>query len=1174
MAYITPIHRASSVRHALHMKLLSPTEESIVIAKANRIEVWRIDEDNKMTLYHDQRLFGTITMLQKLKPIDSDTELLFIGTERFQYFTLEWDTDRLALLTVDVFDDLGEKHMRDSQSQDHCLVDPSGRFMALLLWEGVLSVLRLQTRRERSRPDHTRHLVPMDQVRLAELFVKACAFLHSETGQPKIAFLYQSQADRADSKLSSYCLTAGDRNADTGRFDPRKDREIDLEIDDPGAALLIPVEKVEDEKRHNVRNTASATANLGGLLVVGETRVLYIDDTTHRTVEAPLRTASIFVAWAPYDATHYLLADEYGVLHLLTILVEGVVVKGLDISAIGKTSRASCLVYLRARNLLFVASHNGDSQLFHVDLNPAAIRIQELQILHNIAPILDFTIMDMGNREDDQQLANEYSSGQARIVTASGVHKDGSLRSIRSGVGLEDIGILGDLDSVRGLFSLQSPRISDDPHRDPASVDTLVASFPTETRVFLFGDDGEIEEVEQFPGLVLQVPTMLARNLPGDNSHDSRSRLLQITSGSVTITNIQSGGNMATWTPPPGKTITSASANNRWVLLSIEGTQLVSLDMRSSLAVAAQKDVDPTDQIACVHAAPQLDNVGVIGLWSSGTVSIVDLATLEQKHNSVSLRRKEDNISIPRSIVLAQVLPPKTAGPTLFVAMQDGNVVTFGVSPDDLSLSARKSVVLGTRQARLHPLPQADGTFSIFATTEHPSLIYGSEGRIAYAAVTAEDATFVCRFDTAAFPGAIAVATDQQIKLARTDTTKQTHVRTIKMDQTVRRIAYSPAEKVFALGLIKRELVQGREDIASAIALIDEVSSKRLGAPVLLETGSVEVVECLIRAELRDALDNPVERFLVGTSFMDKASDVGDGAEAEPDQTQGRLLVLGVDSERSPYLVSAHRMRGPCRALAVLDGLIVLGLSKTVVLSRYVETSSMSGQLKKVASYRTATFVIDLAVDGPMIAVGDMMKSTALVEYVPGETPQLVERARNYQASWTTAVCHVEGASWLEADGFGNLSVLERNVQGVTADDQRRLRPTSELNLGEMVNCIRPLAVEASAGALVHPRAFVATVEGAVYMFGTVKAEAQDLLMTLQTKIAGIVKGLGNMNFLVYRGFRNSEREAAEPFRFIDGELLDYFLDFDEDVQKEVAAGLGPSVEDLRNMVEELRRMH
>ncbi|OAA66753.1 uv-damaged DNA-binding protein [Niveomyces insectorum RCEF 264] len=1198
MAYIAPIHRPSSVRHALRIKLLSPDEESIVLSKANRLEIWRFTEENELALFQSRLVFGSVTMLEVLRPKeDSETELLFVGTDRFDYFTLAWDPKKQSLDTVDNFHDIGEKHLRDSQSQDRCVVDPSGRYMALLLWEGVLSVLRMQSRRDKAR-----NLDLMDQVRLSELFIKACTFLHSETGHPRIAFLYQTQADTPESKLSSYRLTSDDRNTVAARFDPARDRELNLDIADPGAAMLIPVERVELNKRHFVRNNphnaATAKAHLGGLLVVGETRLLYIDDTTNHTVEAPLRAATIFVAWARYDATHYFLGDNYGSLHLLTILAEGTAVTGLNVSQIGKTSRAAALVYVEARRMLFVGSHSGDSQLFKVDLTSSTDNFCALvQVMRNIGPILDFTVMDMGNREVDKQLANEYASGQARIVTGSGVHKDGSLRSVRSGVGLEDVGVLDETGHVRALFSLRTQNRSQSvspPPPPPPKVDTLVVSGLTETRAFVFDSEGGIEEVDSLPGITLTIETLWAANLPDSGGN----RVLQITPHVVTVAELDSGVTVASWSPPNGKTITSASANGRWALLSVEGTLLVSLDLARDLAVAAQKDFG-TDQIACIHASPQLLDTGVVGMWTAGSVTLVDLGTLQPTQSSETVRHKEDNASVARSLALVQVLPPQVAGPTLFVAMDDGSVVTFAVSPHTGTLSSRKSVILGTRHASLHLLPQAGGVYNVFATTEHPSLIYGSENRTVYAAVTAEDASVVCAFDAEAFPNAVVVATATQIKLSRIDAQRQTHVQTVEMGETVRRIAYSPAEKVFALGCVAQELTHGREVVTSSVKLVDEVLFRPLGKPLALDAERAELVECVIRAELRDAHGDPVERFVVGTSYLTGDGDEGHGE----DPTLGRLLVLGVDADRSLYQVSAHRLRGPCRCLGVLqDGLIVAGLSRTVVLFRHVETTSLSATLRKVAAARTATYVIDLAVHGNMIAVGDMMKSTSLLRYVPAvgrrhgdddgsdnddnndhdedgkkplkEPAKLVTLARNYQASWATAVCYVEGEAWLEADGFGNLSVLERNVDGVTEEDRRRLRATSEMNLGESVNRIRPIAVESSANAMVHPKAFLATVEGSIYLFGTVAASAQDLLMNLQAKLETVVRGLGNTTFSAYRGFYNAEREAGEPNRFLDGEMLERFLDLDDELQKEVAQGLGPSVEDLRNSIEELKRMH
>lgn len=994
-------------------------------------------------------------MLQKLRPKDSTTELLFVGTDRSQYFTLGWNEDSKSLETVQKLEDPSERYMRDSQSQDRCIVDPTGNYMAMHLWEGVLTVLRLVGRKHRENI-----LESLDQVRLSELFIKASTFLYSETGHPKIAFLYQSRSDAADAKLAAYRLTSDDKDRQVSRFDANKDREISINIADPGAALLIPVPKVEEAKRHNFRisNTNSARAFLGGLIVVGETRLTYVDDTTRAEVSVPLKEASIFVAWAQYDERHYFLADDYGRMYLLTIHTEGVEVTGMETELLGKTSRASCLVYMNS--MLFVGSHYGDSQLFRVNLSEnmqAGNYLQLIQVLHNVAPVLDFSIMDMGNREGDSQLGNAYSSGQARIVTGSGVHKDGSLRSVRSGVGLEDIGILAELQDVRGVFSLKS--------HGAEKVDTLVVSFLTETRIFKFDPVGEVEEVEAFEGLSLKDQTLLTVDL-------ASGRRLQVTSTAVILTDPENSMEISKWTPS-GDAITAASANSKWVLASVDGKSLVSLDIEKDLVVAAAQSFGEKDQVACVHASPHLLDVGVVGFFTTGNISIVDLATLEPRKGE-SLRRTDDNASIPRDIALVQTLPPDVSGPTLFVSMEDGNVVTFNVSPD-LTLSGRKSVIIGTQQARLHLIPRPGGLANIFATTENPSLIYGSEGRIVFSAVTAEGATYVCEFDAEAYPDCVVVATESTIKISKIDTERRTHVRPLEMGETVRRIAYSAKEQVFGLGCIKREIVHGEEIITSSFRLVDEVIFGKVGKPFALEESSPELVECVIRATLPDKYGNPVERFLVGTTFIAE-NDMA----SRSDETRGRLLVLGIDSNRDPYMITSHKFKGSCRCLAVMqDDIIVVSLTKTVILGKYVEESTTSASFQKLASYRPATFPVDLAVEGNIIAVGDLMKSLSLVEYFPakdGKPPTLMEVSRHYQSAWTTAICHIEGNSWLVADAQGNVFVLRRNPDGPTMEDQRRMEMTSELHLGEMVNCVRKVAVETSPNAMIIPKAFIGTV--------------------------------------------------------------------------------------------------
>ena len=252
------------------------------------------------------------------------------------------------------------------------------------------------------------------------------------------------------------------------------------------------------------------------------------------------------------------------------------------------------------------------------------------------------------------------------------------------------------------------------------------------------------------------------------------------------------------------------------------------------------------------------------------------------------------------------------------------------------------------------------------------------------------------------------------------------------------------------------------------------------------------------------------------------------------------------------------------------------------------------GSLNKVASYRTATAPIDIAVTGNIIAISDLMKSVSIVEYRrghKGSPDTLTEVARHFQTAWGTAVAHVDDDTFLESDAEGNLMVLRQNVNGVTADDRRRLEVTSEIRLGEMVNRIRRINVPSSANAAVVPRAFLATVcynascadqktdyhkqvEGSIYLFALIRQEKQDLLMRLQSNMADHVHSPGNMPFNKYRAFKNSIREAEEPYRFVDGELLEKFLDCSPDLQEEMVGGLGVDVEEIRGTIEALRRLH
>ncbi|KAI9836643.1 MAG: hypothetical protein M1819_001277 [Sarea resinae] len=1122
MAYIAPIHSPSSVRHALKLKFLDPEEDSLIVAKSHRLEIYAQSPDG-LVLQHSKAIYGKITMLQRLQPASSPTEHLLVGTDRHMYFTVSWDAQSRQLRTEKSFVDQSDRTARTSQTGDRCLVDPSGRFMTLELFEGIINVLPIVQKSRRKGDPEVGTLSDPIAARVPELFVRSSAFLRAreeKEHKPKMALLYEDSHKKVRIKIKEIDYTPGS-SSEPGSLEmldingPKKELEL-------GASHLIPI-----------------SAPAFGVLILGETSITYLDGTNDNMMTYPLEEATIFVAWEQIDAQRFLLADDYGRLYLLMLVLgDDDAVSGWKLEAIGETSRASVLVYLDAGSV-FVGSHQGDSQVIRVQEKS----IEVVQTLPNIAPILDFTIMDMGSRAGDTQ-TNEYSSGQARLVTGSGAFKDGSLRSVRSGVGMEDLGILGEMEHITDLFSLKTAETTE-------YVDTLLVSFVDETRIFQFGSDGEVEEVDDFKGLSFSEGTLLAANL-------SSQRIVQVTRSSVRLFDLESGMMTSDWTPPGDQKITAAAANDHTLVLSVGGVSLVVLDMEGEIGVSSEKDFGADSQIACVTIPASSSNICVVGFWQSASIAVLRLDSLESLQNEVV----GDGAAVPRSVLLTQILADQP--PTLFVAMADGNVITFSVNLEDYSLSAKKSTVLGTQQANFRALPRGDGLYNVFAMCEHPSLIYGSEGRIIYSAVTAEKASCVCPFNSEAYPDAIAIATSEDLRIAMVDVERTTHVQTLPLNETVRRVAYSTNLKAFGLGTIRRTLQDGLEIIQSHFKLADEVMFIELDS---FDLNQDELVESVIRAELDDGAGDVAERFVVGTAYLDDEHD---------EAIRGRILIFEATDERRLRLVTELSVKGACRALAIVEGKIVAALVKTVVVYAFEYEATRHPRLTKRASYRTSTAPIDIAVTDNFIAIADLMKSVSIVAYNRGEAglpDSLTEVARHFQTTWATAVAHVADHTYLESDAEGNLLVLHQNINGVTDDDRRRLEVTSEISLGEMVNRIRRVNVPVTGDAPVIPRAFLATVEGSIYLFALIHPKQQDTLMRLQSNMARLVSSPGAIPFLGYRAFQNSVRTAEEPFRFVDGELVEKFLDCEDEMQEEMVEGLGLGVEEVRLLVEGLRRL-
>lgn len=181
-------------------------------------------------------------MLETLRPANASTEHLFVGTDRYMYFTVSWDSEARQLRTEKSYQDQAEKTARDSQTEDRCLIDPTRRFMALLLYDGIVTILPIHQQGSKKGTGEPGTLGDPVPARISDLFVRSSTFLHprqEDAEQLKFAFLYEDNQQRVclNVRILEYSASGSGEpgSADLEKIVTTRD---DLEL---GASHLIAV---------------------------------------------------------------------------------------------------------------------------------------------------------------------------------------------------------------------------------------------------------------------------------------------------------------------------------------------------------------------------------------------------------------------------------------------------------------------------------------------------------------------------------------------------------------------------------------------------------------------------------------------------------------------------------------------------------------------------------------------------------------------------------------------------------------------------------------------------------------------------------------------------------------------------------------------------------------------
>jgi DNA damage-binding protein 1 len=138
------------------------------------------------------------------------------------------------------------------------------------------------------------------------------------------------------------------------------------------------------------------------------------------------------------DDERLLLGDFYG--HLYVLLLK--TASGMHLEKLGTISIPTCITHVQD-NVVFIGSHFGDSQLLRILNEPTeqGSLLEVIDTMTNIGPITDFTIVDVEKQ------------GQSQVITCSGAFKEGSVRIVRNGIGIEEVASM-EMEGLKSVYSL------------------------------------------------------------------------------------------------------------------------------------------------------------------------------------------------------------------------------------------------------------------------------------------------------------------------------------------------------------------------------------------------------------------------------------------------------------------------------------------------------------------------------------------------------------------------------------------------------------------------------------------------------------------------------------------------------------------------------------------------
>ena len=1050
--------------------------------------------------------------MKLFRPQGEIKDLLFILTRRHNAIILECqrDGENIEIITR-AHGDVSDEISRESETGSLALIDPNCKLIGLRLYDGLFKIIPL----DKDNKDLKAFVIRMEELEICDM-----QFLHG-CPVPTIAFI---QNDSNNRNVKTYEVSLKEKELFIG---PWKQDNVESE-----ASILIAVPEP-----------------FCGVIILGQESITYHNGDKYSVIAPPMIRHSTICCYTKVDnnGSRYLLGDLSGRLFLLLLEKEErsdsrIAVKDLKLEYLGEISIPDCMTYLD-NGVVYVGSRLGDSQLIKLNAEPNEFGcyIDVLETFTNLGPIGDMCVVDLEKQ------------GQGQLVTCSGAFKEGTLRIIRNGIGIQEHASI-DLQGIKGIWPLKLDNNSLDNY--------IVLSFVGQTKVLLLNGE-EIEE-SKIKGFETEQQTFSCQNV-------CYNQIVQATPVSVRLINSNSKELIMEWSPPDNKTISVISINQTQIVCASRNTLYYLIISEEKLIEKANRVLEY--EIACLDINLLNDKIEQssfcsVGFWTEISIRILAIDTLDDLHT--------ENIGgeiIPRSLIAASF----EGIPYLLCALGDGSLFYFNLNAQTGELTDKKKVTLGTQPTVLKSFKSSSFTTNVFACSDRPTVIYSSNHKLVFSNVNLKEVNHMCPLNCEAYPDSLALTTENSLIIGTIDEIQNLHIRTVALGESPRRITYQEQTETFGIITFRHDrqeskgLVPSRQsasttaqnttyssNMASVIKLNNTTQPELIDSEVevynflIIDQHTFEILhahqfmpqECAISLISTKLGDDPSVYFVVGTCFINLV-------DKEP--KLGRIIVFQW-SDGKLHQVAEKEIKGAPYCMTAFNRKILVGINSSVRLYEWTQQKDFHNE----CSYFNNILVLNLKTKGDFVLIADMMRSINLLAYKQMEG-NLEEIGRDTHPNWMTAVEILDDDVFLGAEHCFNLFVCQKDSTATADEDRMQLQEVGMFHIGDYVNVFRhgSLVMQNSGETsnLTQGSVLFGTISGSIGMVTQLKADFYNFLVEVQKRLNAVIKSVGKIEHSFWRSFSNDRRKVA-AYNFIDGDLIESFLDLNRDSMSQVVKGL------------------